>query len=187
MRPLRFLGIAGSLRQASLNRALLRAVGETLPAEATLVLYDRLGDLPAFNTDIAGEPEPVAHLKAAIAGADALIFAVPEYNYSVPGVLKNAIDWATRPPPTSPLRGKPVGIIGASIGISGSMRAQYHLRQIMVYTDSPVLMQPEVIIPLARERFDAAGQLVDDSTRVLLAAFGVAMVAWTRRFAPAQS
>jgi chromate reductase len=96
--------------------------------------------------------------------------------------MKNAIDWATRPPPTSPLRGKPIGIIGASIGISGSMRAQYHLRQIMVYTDSPVLMQPEVIIPLARERFDAEGRLVDESTRVLLRGFGQAMAAWTRRF-----
>jgi chromate reductase, NAD(P)H dehydrogenase (quinone) len=184
MRPLRFLGIAGSLRKASLNRALLCAVGETLPAEASLVIYDGLGDLPPFNTDIVGEPAAVSELKAAIAGADALIFAVPEYNYSIPGVLKNAIDWATRPPPTSPLRGKPIGIIGASIGISGSMRAQYHLRQIMVYTDSPVLMQPEVIIPLARDRFDAAGNLVEPSTRALLASFGTALVAWTRRFSP---
>ena len=182
MRSLRFLGIAGSLRKASLNRALLRAVGETLPPDASLDLYEGLADLPAFNTDIVGEPAPVSELKAAIANADALIFAVPEYNYSVPGVLKNAIDWATRPPPTSPLRGKPIGIIGASIGISGSMRAQYHLRQIMVYTDSPVLMQPEVIIPLARERFDTEGTLTDESTRVLLGKFGVAMAAWTRKF-----
>jgi chromate reductase len=182
MSSLRFLGISGSLRRASLNRALLHAVGETLPAEASLTLYEGMGDLPHFNSDIAAEPEVVTAWKAQIAAADGLIFAVPEYNYSVPGVMKNAIDWATRPPPTSPLRGKPIGIIGAAAGISGSMRAQYHLRQIMVYTNSPVMSQPEVIIPLAKDRFDEQGRLVDESTRVLLRAFGAAFVDWARRF-----
>jgi len=184
MPTLRLLGIAGSLRKASLNRALLRAVAETLPAEASLSIYDGIGDLPHFNSDIGSEPEPVTQLKRAIADADGVVFSVPEYNYSIPGVLKNSVDWASRPPATSPLRGKPIGIIGASIGISGSMRAQYHMRQIMVFTDSPVLMQPEVIIPNARERFDGDGNLVDESTRQLLRTFGVALVTWVQRFAP---
>jgi chromate reductase len=182
MPMLRFLGLSGSLRQASLNRALLHAVGETLPEGATLTMFEGMGALPHFNSDIAAEPEVVTAWKAQIAAADGLIFAVPEYNYSVPGVMKNAIDWATRPPPTSPLRGKPIGIIGAAAGISGSMRAQYHLRQIMVYTNSPVMSQPEVIIPLAKDRFDEQGRLVDESTRVLLRAFGAAFVDWARRF-----
>ena len=107
------------------------------------------------------------------------MIATPEYNYSLPGVLKNAIDWASRPPATSPLRGKPVGIVSAATGISGGMRAHY--RQILVFTDSPAMLQPEVIIPKAQERFDAAGQLTDASTRELLRKYGVALTAWVER------
>ncbi len=184
MPPVRLLGLAGSLRKASVNRALLRAIGEVLPDDASLTIYDRMGDLPHFNSDLKDDPEPVTHWKQAIAAADGLVIATPEFNYSVPGVMKNAIDWATRPPATSPLRRKPIGVVGASVGISGSMRAQYHMRQIFVYTDSPVLGQPEVIIPRSHERFDANGHLTDESTRELLRQFGVAFVAWVRRFAP---
>ena len=175
------LGICGSMRKASLNRALLAALGEVLPAGATLALWDSL-DLPIFNSEL-DEPPAAAALKQAIAMAHGVIIAVPEYNYSIPGGLKNALDWISRPPATSPMRGKPVGLIGAASGMSGTIRAQAHLRQILVYSDSPVLGQPEVLIPRAHERFDAERRLVDESTRKLLAAFGTAMIGFTARHA----
>jgi len=174
------LGICGSLRKASLNRALLTAVGESLPDGASLRQWDSL-DLPIFNSDV-GEPTAVTSLKRAIADSDGVVFAVPEYNYSIPGGLKNALDWLSRPPPQSPLRGKPCGLVGAASGMSGTIRAQTHMRQILVFSDSPCLSQPEVLIPRAQERFDASGRLTDESTRVLLARFGAAMVDFAQRF-----
>jgi len=174
------LGICGSLRKASMNRALLLAVGEELPADTSLTLFERLGELPIFNSDMV-DPEPVVELKHAIAAADGVVIAVPEYNYSIPGGLKNALDWVSRPPATSPMRGKPVGIVGAASGMSGTIRAQLHLRQMLVYSDSPCLNQPEVLIPRAHERFDKQGVLLDASTRELLAKFGTAMVAFVSR------
>jgi chromate reductase, NAD(P)H dehydrogenase (quinone) len=174
------LGICGSLRKKSLNRALLGAVAETLPATAKLVMFEGLEDIPPFNSDLT-EPAAVTAFKQAIANADGLVIATPEYNYSIPGVLKNALDWASRPAP-SPMLGKPVGIVGCSIGMSGSMRAQYHLRQILVYSDSPTLNQPEVLIPRAKERFDAEGRLIDESTVTLMRLFGAAMVRHTARY-----
>jgi chromate reductase len=179
---LKLAGVAGSLRKGSLNRALLRAVAETLPPTATMEIFDGLAAIPTFDPDSHDEPPSVVAWKDAIANADALVIATPEYNYSIPGVLKNAIDWASRPPPKSPLRGKPVGIISAATGISGGMRAQLHLRQILVFTNSPAMLQPEVIIPRAQERFDATGTLTDASTRELLGRFGVALVEWVARF-----
>jgi chromate reductase, NAD(P)H dehydrogenase (quinone) len=173
------LGICGSLRKASLNRALLAAVGDSLPANARMALYDEL-DLPIFNSDL-DDPPAVVRLKAAIAAADGVVFGVPEYNYSVPGGLKNALDWVSRPPHQSPMRGKPVGMVGAATGMSGTIRAQTHLRQMLLFSDSPCLSQPEVLIPRAHERFDADGQLTDASTRMLLASFGAAMVAFVQR------
>ena len=181
MSTVRLLGIAGSLRRSSLNRALLRALTPVLPDGTTLEIFDGLATLPFFDPDRKDEPAPVTAFKAAIAAADGLVIATPEYNYSLPGVLKNAIDWASRPPPSSPLRGCPVGIVSAASGISGGMRAQYHLRQILVYTDSPVMPQPEVIIPKSHERFDADGTLLDDSTRELLRRFGAAITTWVTR------
>ena len=174
------LGICGSLRKASTNRALLRAVGETLPEGTTFSIYDGL-DLPIFNSDLP-EPAAVIALKAAIIAADGVVIAVPEYNYSIPGGLKNALDWVSRPPATSPLRGKPVGLVGAASGMSGTIRAQTHLRQMLVFSDTPCLNQPEVLIPRAQERFDAHGNLTDSSTRELLARFGTAMVAFVDRY-----
>ena len=108
---------------------------------------------------------------------------MPEYNYlRSRGVeRKNALDWVSRPVATAPLRGKPVGLVGAASGMSGTIRAQTHLRQMLVFSDTPVLGQPEVLIPRAHERFDAAGQLVDESTRVLVARFGDAMIAFVAR------
>lgn len=174
------LGICGSLRKGSLNRGLLVALAEVMPAGAELRLWDSL-DFPVFNGDV-GEPTAVTELKQAVAAADGVVLAVPEYNYSIPGGLKNAIDWLSRPPPQSPLRGKPCGIIGAASGMSGTIRAQAHMRQILVFSDSPCLSQPEILIPRAQERFDAAGRLADDSTRALLARFGAAMVDFVQRF-----
>jgi chromate reductase len=175
------LGICGSLRTASLNRALLAAVGETLPDGASLRQWESL-DFPIFNSDV-GEPTAITDLKRAIAESDGVVFAVPEYNYSIPGGLKNALDWLSRPMPESPLRGKPCGLVGAASGMSGTIRAQAHMRQILVFSDSPCLSQPEVLIPRAQDRFDPGGRLTDDSTRALLARFGAAMVGFAERFA----
>ena len=148
MAQLQLLGIAGSLRKASYNRALIRAIGEELPDGATLSLYDGLAALPVFDPDSKDNPDVVIAFQEAIRAADGLVIATPEYNYSISGLLKNALDWATRPLKTSPMRGKPVGIASASTGISGGMRAQYHLRQILVFTDSPAMLQPEVMLSL---------------------------------------
>jgi chromate reductase len=176
------LGICGSERKASLNRALLIAVGETLPAGATLSIWESL-ELPIFNSDHA-EPARVADLKQALANADGVVIAVPEYNYSIPGGLKNALDWVSRPPVTSPLRGKPIGLVGAASGMSGTIRAQGHMRQILLFSNAQVLAQPEVLIPRAQDRFDATGKLTDDSTRELLGKFGTALVGFIARHAP---
>jgi chromate reductase len=178
---MRLLGLVGSLRRASHNRALLRAIAAELPEGVMLEEYPRLGDLPLFNSELPDVPEPVEDLMAAIAAADGLVFVTPEYNYSIPGVLKNAIDWASRPPATSPLRGKPCGLASTSVGISGGMRAQYHLRQILLYTNTLAMAQPEVIIPHSKDRFTAALTIEDDSTRELLRRFGAALVDWVRK------
>ncbi|MBA3539239.1 MAG: NAD(P)H-dependent oxidoreductase [Deltaproteobacteria bacterium] len=174
------LGICGSLRKASLNRALLRIVGENLPEGTGFRIYEGLDELPIFNSDLHDPPAATA-LKAAVASVDGVVFGVPEYNYSIPGGLKNALDWLSRPPATSPMRGKPVGIVGAASGMSGTIRAQTHLRQMLVYSDAPTLNQPEVCIPRAHERFDAEGRLTDESTRVLIQKFGATFVAFVER------
>ncbi len=153
MSDVALLAICGSMRKASMNRALLLAIADVLPEGVTLTLHDGLDALPIFNSDLA-DPAPVVALKAAIAAADGVIFGVPEYNYSIPGGLKNALDWVSRPPATSPMRGKPIGLVGAATGMSGTIRAQTHMRQMLVYSDSPCLLQPEVLIPRAHERFD---------------------------------
>lgn len=176
------LGICGSLRKASLNRALLGAVREMLPTHARMSIFEDL-DLPIFNNDLE-DPPSVVKLKAAIAEADGVVFGVPEYNYSIPGGLKNALDWVSRPPQHSPMRGKPIGMVGAASGMSGTIRAQAHLRQMLLFSDSPCLNQPEVLIPRAQERFDAHGHLTDASTRTLLEKFGSAMVAFVERYRP---
>lgn len=179
MAAVTLLGICGSMRKASLNRQLLTAVSECLPAGATLLVYEGLDQLPIFNSDLVDPPSVVA-LKAAVTSADGVIFAVPEYNYSIPGGLKNALDWVSRPPATSPMRRKPVGLVGATSGMSGTIRAQTHMRQMLVYSDSPCLLQPEVLIARAHERFvDAA--LRDASTRTLLELFGIAFVDFVQR------
>ena len=179
VRMVALLGICGSQSKSSLNRALLEAVRDALPASAQMSIVDDL-NLPIFNSDL-DDPPGVVRLKAAIAEADGVVFGVPEYNYSIPGGLKNALDWISRPPEHSPLRGKPIGLVGAASGMSGTIRAQTHLRQMLLFSDSPCLSQPEVLIPRAHERFDAQGQLTDASTRTLLVKFGAAMVAFVER------
>ena len=173
------LGISGSLRKSSLNRYLLDAVRDALPAIARMSIFEDL-DFPIFNDDLV-DPPGVVQLKAAIAQADGVVFATPEYNYSIPGGLKNALDWVSRPPDRSPMRGKPIGIVGAASGMSGTIRAQTHLRQMLLYSDSPCMSQPEVLIPRAHERFDAQGRLTDPSTRTLIERFAAAMVEFVKR------
>jgi chromate reductase len=174
------LGICGSLRRASINRWLLQTLGASLPAGITLGIHESI-EVPLFNSDIA-EPPSVTALKDAIRASAGVVFAVPEYNYSIPGGLKNALDWISSPPSKSPLRGKPVAIVGATSGMSGTIRAQLHMRQILLFSDCQVLAQPEILIPRAHERFDATGALTDESTRALLARFGVAFAAFVARF-----
>ncbi|MGV3711219.1 MAG: NADPH-dependent FMN reductase [Gemmatimonas sp.] len=180
--PLRILAICGSLRKHSVNRGLLRACIELAPPDMQITSFEELGAIPHYNADDDGENSPpaVAALKAAIADAHGVLFVTPEYNYSVPGVLKNAIDWASRGGLKSPLRGKPCAVMGTSAGISGTMRMQHNLRQIMVFTDSPVMSQPEVILPKSADRFDSEQNLTDQSTRELVAKHLVAFSRWTR-------
>jgi chromate reductase len=174
------LGISGSTRKASMNRALLLEIAAQLPAEVTFTQWEGLGDLPIFNSDLP-DPHSVLSLKAAVAAADGVILTVPEYNYSIPGGLKNALDWLSRPPATSPMRGRPIGIAGAATGMSGTIRAQGHLRQMLLYSDSPCMLQPEVLLARAHERFDPTGKLTDESTRALLGRFATAFVAFVRK------
>jgi len=183
-RPLRVLGIAGSLRVASYNRMLLRAAVELAPEGMEIELFD-IGGIPLFNEDVeaAGTPSAVEAFREAIRRADALLVATPEYNHGVPGVLKNAVDWASRPPRKSALAGKPAAVFGASPGATGTARAQTQLRASFVFTDTPVLPQPEVLVFRAHEKFDADGRLSDEPTRVFVGRLLVALADWTRRLA----
>jgi chromate reductase len=180
--PLRFLGIAGSLRRASYNRGLIRAAIDLAPVGSLVTTYD-LGEIPMFNADVEanGDPRAVRDLKQAIAAADALLIATPEYNHCVPGVLKNAIDWASRPPRRSVLTGKPVAIMGASTGRGGTARAQAHLRDGLAYTNGFVLPLPEVLVDLASDKFDDDGDLTDPGTQEEVRDLLVSLAAWTRR------
>ncbi|MFL6651450.1 MAG: NADPH-dependent FMN reductase [Sulfurifustaceae bacterium] len=162
------LGIAGSLRKGSYNRAALRAAQQLVPPETRIDVFD-LDGIPCFNQDEEkNPPAKVAELKARIRAADAVLLVTPEYNYSVPGVLKNAIDWASRPYGDSAWAGKPVAIMGASVGMLGSARAQYHLRQMFVFLNMPAVLQPEVMIASASQKFDAQGNLTDDQAKQLI-------------------
>ncbi len=178
---LSILGFAGSLRQGSYNKAILRAAQEMLGEEAQLEIFDLEG-LPLFNQDFENQPtEKVKAFKAAICAADALLIATPEYNYSMPGVLKNALDVASRPYGDNPFDGKPVAIMGASPGLFGGARAQYHLRQSCIFLNMYPLNRPEVMVPVAHEKFDSAGRLTDPKTRDKIAMLVKSLVVWTRQ------
>jgi chromate reductase len=185
---LRVLGIAGSLRAGSYNRALLRAAQELAPEGMTITTF-KLDAIPSYNADVEaqGFPAPVVAFKAAIAEADALLIATPEYNHSIPGVLKNAIDWASRPARSTPLYGKTAAIMGASTGVVGTARAQQHLRLVFSYLNMLVFNQPEVLVGRARDKFDANGHLTDEPTRQFLAQFLQAFMQWVARVGAAQN
>jgi chromate reductase len=180
-KDIRILGIPGSLRRDSYNRAALRAAVELVPAGAALDVFE-LDGIPGFNQDEEqNPPAKIVELKQGIREADAILFVTPEYNYSVPGVLKNAIDWASRPYGDSAWNGKPAAIMGASVGMIGTARAQYHLRQMFVFLNMFPVNQPEVMIANASKRFDAAGNLTDETTRDLIRQLLQNLVDWTRR------
>jgi len=165
----RILGISGSLRERSYNRALLRAAAELAPEGVEIEEFD-LREIPLYDADVeaAGDPEPVAKLRAAVAQADALLFATPEYNRGTSGVLKNAIDWLSRPALASVLRWKPVAIMGASTGRGGTRNAQAQVRDALLFPGAILVAEPEVAIPLAWERFDENGELTDERMRKTL-------------------
>ncbi|MBI4279216.1 MAG: NAD(P)H-dependent oxidoreductase [Armatimonadetes bacterium] len=181
-RSFRILAYAGSLRRQSYNRGLVRAAREVAPQGVEVEILD-LAPIPMYNADLDGEnsPAPVREFRERIGAADALLIATPEYNYSVPGVLKNAIDWASRPWPNSVLRYKPAAIMGASGGTSGTVRAQLALRQVFLYTETYVMLKPELHVPGGREKFDAEGTLKDEPTRERLRAHVEALAAWAHR------
>ena len=178
------LGIVGSLRRGSYNRGLLEAARAIAPAPMTIDLFDLAG-IPLYNADLDDEqqrPPEVARLKQAIARAAAVLIATPEYNHSVPGVLQNAIDWASRPGNNSVLKGKPVGIMTASPGAVGGARAQQALTLVMCGTLSLVMPHPGVVVGQAKEKFDASGALTHEPTRQFVAAYLTDLAAWTARF-----
>ena len=177
----RIFGFAGSLRVDSFNKAILRAAGELLPSGVELKIFDLEG-IPPFNADLVLQPHArVDEFKAGIKAADALLIATPEYNYSVPGVLKNALDWGSRPHDDNSFEDKPVAIMGASVGMLGTARAQYHLRQSCVYLNMHPLNKPEVMIPFAQDRIDNDGKLIDAQTRTKIKEQIEGLVAWTKR------
>jgi chromate reductase len=176
---LRVVGIAGSLRKASLNRALLRAAQELAPPEMKIDIED-LADLPMFNSDLdtANPPAAVVQLRHSVRHADGLLLVTPEYNHGVPGVLKNAIDWLSQPLHGSALEGRPTALMGASTGLAGTARGQSQLRQAFVLTNTPAMLRPEVLVGRAHERFDAEGHLTDEATRRFLSDFLRQFVGW---------
>jgi len=179
----KILGFAGSLRRGSYNRMLLRATLELLPEDTDLEIFDLEG-IPPFNADQeTSPPEKVREFKKKITSADALLIVTPEYNYSVPGVLKNAIDWASRPYGDNAFEGKPVAMMSASTGMLGGARAQYHLRQTFVFLDMHAINRPEVFVTFAKEKFDEQGRLLDDKAKELIRGLLSALVAWTAKLA----
>ncbi len=162
---LEVLGISGSLRDDSYNRALLEAAKQLAGTNMKITLFD-IGDLPHFDADVEaeGDPEPVTEFKQAIRSADALLIATPEYQHGMPGVLKNALDWASRPPSDSPLGGKPTAIMGATPGAFGTVRAQDDLRQVLIYNNCPMVKKPEVLVADAASKVDEAGKFTDPET-----------------------
>jgi chromate reductase len=177
------LAIIGSLRRDSYNRMLFNAVAELLPDGVTIE-EGEIASIPLYNDDLlaeSGHPGSVRRLREQVAAADAVLFISPEYNYSIPGVLKNAIDWVSRPPVDQPFRGKPVAVMGAAGRAIGTARMQYHLRQVFVFIEASALTKPEVMVSFAAEKFDEHGRLTDEPTRQVVRAQIEALVAWTRR------
>src|SRR5882762_3363737 len=181
----RILGIAGSFRRGSYNQAALRAAKLLVPANSEIGHF-QLDGIPMFNEDDEKRPPAsVVELKKRVRSADAVLIVTPEYNYSIPGVLKNAIDWAARPPGDSAWSGKPAAIMGASLAAIGTARAQQHLRQILVALNIFLLNQPEVVIADAAHRFNEDGDLIHEPTKQLIQELLQSLVDWTRQLSPA--
>ncbi|GAB62133.1 FMN reductase [Candidatus Jettenia caeni] len=175
------LGFAGSLRKESYNKSILQAALEFLPEDAKLEIFDLEG-IPLFSQDMENQfPDKVKQFKTKIRAADAILIASPEYNYSIPGVLKNAIDCASRPYGDNAFDEKPVAIMGASIGMTGTARAQYHLRQSFVFLNMYPINQPEVMVPFAHEKIDKNGKVTDQKTKEKIKELIESLVAWTKR------
>jgi chromate reductase len=181
---LKVLGVCGSLRKASFNMAALRACGELMPQGMSLTIA-HIGDLPIFNQDVfdAGIPEPAKRFRAEVSAADGVLIASPEYNFSLTAALKNAIDWASRPPNQS-WQDKPVAIFSASAGPMGGARVQYDLRRILGQIWAHVLPRPEVFIGSAASKFDPQGRLTDETTRKFLSDLLIGFKAWIVRMKP---
>lgn len=182
--PLHVLGFAGSLREGSYNRTLLRAAQTLAPEGMAIDIFD-LADIPLYNADLDTDelrPESVMSFKEAIGGADVLLIATPEYNHGISGVLKNAIDWASRPARRSVLRGKPVGIMGASQQRIGTARAQEQLKLVLGPTLCYVMPHAGVLVGQADEKFNSQGQLIDETTQGFVQEFLESLDRWTRRF-----
>jgi chromate reductase len=180
-RMLKILGFAGSLRKGSYNKALLRAARDSAPKEVEIEIFDLEG-IPPYNQDLDNDmPVKAREFKEKIRKSDAILIATPEYNYSVPGVLKNAIDWASRPPGDNSFDGKPVAIMSASIGMIAGSRAQYHLRQSFVYLNMYPVSSPEVMVPFVTDKVDSNGNLTDVKSREKIKELIVSLVAWTKR------
>jgi chromate reductase, NAD(P)H dehydrogenase (quinone) len=173
---------AGSLRKGSYNRMLLKAACALSPENVRIETFDLEG-IGLFNQDLENNPnDKLKMFKEKIKTADGLLIVTPEYNYSVPGVLKNAIDAVSRPYGTNPFSEKPVGIMGASIGMIGTARAQYHLRQSMVFLDAYVMNKPEIMVSFAEKKFDLTGSIIDEMTRQKVKEFMDALAGWVIKF-----
>jgi chromate reductase len=177
----KILGFAGSLRKNSYSKSLLRAASGLLPEGAKLEIFDLEG-IPPLNQDLEGNmPAIVRDFKAKIEAADAILISTPEYNYSISGVLKNAMDWASRPYGDNSFDGKPVAIMSQSVGMLGGARAQYALRQSFVFLNMHPVNTPEVMVPLAAEKFDADGVLTDETSKDMIKNLLGNLVSWTRK------
>ncbi len=177
------LAFAGSLRNGSLNKSLLRAAEELAPENLTITIFD-LDEIPLFNSDLEaeGDPKRVTEFKEAIRQADGILIASPEYNHGMTGITKNAIDWASRPPKDPVMRYKPVGIMGASPGITGTARSQEQVRQALKALGAYCMPSPELLLFRAREKFDENGVLTDESTRNFLSKYLNAFSEWVENF-----
>jgi len=183
---MKILAIQGSLRVGSNNRKLLKIVLEHLPSGVTGEIYE-LNEIPLFNGDVydKGFPDPVDRLREKVRMADDIIISTPEYNYSISGVLKNAIDWASLAP-QQPFKGKPVGIVSTSSGLFGGVRSQGHIRQVLQYLECVTMPKPELIVPQGQLKFDEAGKLTDEKTMKAVEAFTTAFVGWVTKMKNAE-
>ncbi|MCX8110937.1 MAG: NAD(P)H-dependent oxidoreductase [Syntrophorhabdaceae bacterium] len=182
VKKINILGFAGSLRKDSFNKILLKTAKELAPENCELEIFDLEG-IPPFNQDLEADPPlKVKEFKEKIRSSHGILIVTPEYNYSIPGVLKNAIDWASRPYGDNAFFGKPGAIMGCSIGMLGTARAQYHLRQVCVFLNIMLLNQPEVMVPFVDKKIDENKKITDDATLTKIKELMETLVDWTRKF-----